>query len=108
MEDVLPGRDVVMEMKGGDDIAEHRQAPEQPDLLERAREAEPRALVRRQADDIDTVEDDPARIRLIEPAHQIEQRRLAGSVRSDDRKHAAMWNIERNIAHRLHAAEPLV
>src|SRR5271166_1374354 len=108
VDEVLPGRDIVMNVKGGDDVVEHRQAPEQPNFLERARKTEPRALVRGQADEIDAVEDDAARIRLMEPAHQVEQRRLAGPVRADDRKHAAARSSERNIAHRLHAAEPFV
>ena len=39
MQEILPGRDVVMEVKSGDDVVEHGEVPEQPDLLERARDA---------------------------------------------------------------------
>ena len=56
MNDVLPGRDVMMDMKARDHVVEHRQVLEQPDLLEGAREAEPHALVRLPADEVDAVE----------------------------------------------------
>src|SRR5260221_10209449 len=79
-----------------------------PYLLKRAPEAEGYGFVRRKANEVEPVEDHPARIRLIEPAHQVEERRLAGPVRADDRKHAATRDGERNVANRLHAAEPLV
>ena len=39
MHDILPRRNIVMDMKAGDDVVEHGQLPEQPDLLERARDA---------------------------------------------------------------------
>ena len=76
-----------MDVKARDHVVEHRQALEQADFLECAREPEPRALVRRQADEIDAIEDDSAGVRLIKPAHQVEQRRFAGPVRPDDREY---------------------
>jgi len=106
--DVLPGRDVVVEVKGGNHVVEDRQAPEQPDFLKRTRKPEPRAPVRRQSNEIDAVEDDTTRIRLMDPAHQVEQRRLAGAIGPDDRKNLAVADIKRNLAQRLHAAKPLV
>ena len=64
--DILPRRDVVMDVKARDHVVEHRQLLEQPDFLECARDTEPHPPVHRQADEVDAVEDHPARIRLIE------------------------------------------
>ena len=94
MDNILPRGYIVTDVKGGDDIVEHRHAAEQPDLLERAGKPETRALVRRQPDELDTIEAHLAGIGLIEPAHQVEQRRFAGPIRTDDRKHLAGPNSE--------------
>src|SRR5262249_42665106 len=106
--DVLPARNVVMDMESGDDIAENRELLEKPYLLECSGEAEAYAFVRRHADEVDAVEDHSAGVRLIEPAHQVEQRRFARPVRPDDRKDAAMGDAERNIANRVYPAEAFV
>ena len=98
----------MMEMKGCYDIVEHGEAAEQPVLpgtFAQVRAA--RAPVCRHADEIDTLEDDPAGIWLSDPTHQVEQRRFAGTVGANDRKHRATRNIERNVANRLHSAKSL-
>ena len=85
VDEILPGRDGVMDVKARDDVVEHRKLPEQPDLLERARDAEPHAAVRRQCRPRSVPPKiKRAGIRLIDPADQVEQRRLAGAVRPDD------------------------
>ena len=54
------------------------------------------------------VEGQRAGIGLIDAADQIEQRRLAGAVRPDQREDRARRDGERDVAHRVHAAEALV
>ena len=56
VDEILPGRDVVMDVKARDDVVEHRQLLEQPDLLEGARDAEPHAPVRRQSAEVGAAE----------------------------------------------------
>jgi hypothetical protein len=64
--------------------------------------------VRRQADEIDAIKDHSPHVRLIDPAHQIQQCRFAGPVRTDDRGYFALPHAQRNVANRLHSAESLV
>ncbi len=45
---VLPGTDVVVDVKTCDDVLKNGELLEQPDLLERSRDAEPHAAVGRQ------------------------------------------------------------
>ncbi len=63
MHDVLPRRDRMMDMESSHHVVEHGQLPEQPDLLERAREPESHAAVRRQADQVGAVEASSSRRR---------------------------------------------
>ena len=53
-----------MDVKSRDDVLEHGELLEQPDLLERARDAEPHAAVRGQPGEIGAVEAQRAGIRL--------------------------------------------
>ena len=107
VKDVLPSWNVVVDVKPGDDVGEHRQLLEQSNLLERAPETEPHSAVCRQTDEVDTVEDHAPGVGLVESAHQIEQSRFSGAVRADDREDRAGWNIERDIGHCTNAAEAL-
>src|SRR5581483_6606526 len=65
--------------------------------LERARDAQARALVRRERGDLAVFEPDPSFARRQQPAQKVEERRLARAVRSDDRAHAAFGDLERDV-----------
>ena len=108
VQEILPGRDVVTQMKSGDHVLQRGEMPEQPDFLERARDPVADALMRAQVRELDPVEGDGAGVRPVDAAHEIEQRRLAGAVRPDDGVDRAGADGERNVAHRVHAAEALV
>src|ERR1700730_9533935 len=86
---ILPRGYIVTGVKRGDDVIEHGHAAEQPDLLERAGKPETRAPMRGKPDQLYTIQTHLAGIGLIQPAQQVEQRRLSGPVRPDDRKHLA-------------------
>ena len=65
------------------DVVEHRHAVEERQVLERARDAEPRHAVRREAGDVAPVEHDRALLRRIEAGDRVGQRGLAAAVRPD-------------------------
>ena len=55
--------------------------------------------------DVLAVEDDPARGRLVDAADQVEDRRLAGAVRADDREDLALLHVEADVVDGVDAAE---
>ena len=57
----------------------------------------PAMLVRAQASDVVSVEDDPAGIERLEAGDQVEQRRLAGAVRPDDAEDLALVHVEGDV-----------
>src|ERR1700736_5855943 len=105
VENVLPGWNGVMNVQRRQNVCEHAQVTKQPDLLKCARQPEPRAPMCRHSGEIAAVERHAARIGRIEPAHEIEQGRLARAVRTDDGKDGSAGNRKRKVAHRMHPAE---
>src|SRR5262249_22695420 len=89
-----------------DDIVQHRHAPERPyDLVgQRQTFADPR--VRRVAVDVDPAQHDPPAIRAQNSGDDAQQGGLAGAIRTDQAAKLALADLQRRIAHRLHAAEP--
>ena len=61
--------------------------------------------MRRQARDVVPLEADAAGCRLVDAADEIEDRRLAGAVRADDREDLALVDAEADAVDRLDAAE---
>src|SRR5262249_45349493 len=56
---------------------------------------------------IDAAEPDPSQLWCEDAIDQIEERRLAGTVRPDEAENFAALDGEAQLAHRLHAAETL-
>src|SRR5207245_2056668 len=77
---------------------------EQPDVLERPAHAARGDLVRTQADERVLLEPHLAGVGRVETGEHVEQRRLAGAVRPDDRGDPAVER-EVDIAHSGEAAE---
>src|SRR5215210_2763561 len=100
-------RDVLfrMAMAGGNYVVEHGHAREQPDVLKRSRDSEPRYLVRPKAVDARTCDPDVAGRRLINAGQQIKDRRFAGAVWSDEPVYFALTNIHRQLVYGDQSAE---
>ena len=81
-------------------VLEHRQ------ILERARDAEPRQPVGRKARDLPVLERDPACGRLEDPGDQVEHRGLAGAVRADQAEDLAAVDRKAHVGDGAQAAEP--
>ncbi len=75
--------------------------------LERAHHAEPRDLRRLLVGDVRTVEVDAAAGRRQELGREIEDRRLAGAIRADQRVDRAAIDVERQVLDRGEAAKLL-
>ena len=86
-------------------IGEHGGILEQFDVLERARDAEPRDVVRRLLRNVLIFEKNSARCRRIDPRDQVEDRTLAGAVGADDRENLALLDREADGIDRLQATE---
>ena len=87
-------------------LSSTRQAEEEPRLLVRAREAELRARARRRASSrrgrsSSTVPDVTRQV----ACDHVEERRLAGAVRAEDRAALAGDDLEVDVAYRMQAAE---
>ena len=72
----------VLRIGGDAEVLEHCRVVEQLERLERPRQPGPRSLERRQVCDVDIAEHD-ATFGRCEPADRVDERCLAGSVRSD-------------------------
>src|SRR4051812_22550072 len=99
MDEILPDGNVVVDVISGDDIIQYGQLLEEPNFLKRPRNTEPHAAMRGEPGEIRAVERQLTRIRLIDPAHQVEKRRFASAIRADDGEHRAVGNPERDVAH---------
>ena len=86
---------------------QHREMREQADVLERARDALERALRRARIHDRLALEQDLAGIGGENAGDEIEERRLAGAVRPDQRVDVAGRHLELEIVERVEAAEAL-
>ena len=87
---------------------ERREIGEQLIDLERARDAEPHALVRLQVRNVAPVEPDAAGARPQYAGQEIDERGLAGAVRADQRVARAALDLQRDVARGGDAAEALV
>jgi hypothetical protein len=83
-----------MAMPADQQILQQRGVGEQLDILEGPRDAQAGDGVWRRAGDVLAVEHQLAFGGVIDPADQIEDRRLAGAIGADDRKHLALLDIE--------------
>jgi hypothetical protein len=81
----------------GQQIVQDRHLREQLAVLERAREPEPRDLVRRAAGDVVAAQADRA-LAAVDAAHAIEHAGLAGAVRADEREQLAGLHRERHAS----------
>ena len=88
------------------DIVKHAHLAEQADILKRAGNAELVDLNRRLAVEADPVERDGARGGLVNAGQHVEDRRLAGTVRSDQTVQLPLFNGEIEAVDRLESAEP--
>src|SRR5207247_10133105 len=80
---------------------------EQVDVLDGPRAAERRDAARREARDVRALDDDPARVGVVEAADHVEHGRLAGAVGPDHRDDLALLDIEAHLRHGLDPAERL-
>ena len=86
-------------------VLEHRHLPEEPDVLERARDAEVGDLPRREAVDALAAERDGALRRRVHAGDAVEHRGLAGAVGSDEPEDGALGHVEADAADGAQAAE---
>src|SRR5947209_3237858 len=92
----------------GDNCLPHRQTWKHRGDLECARHPKPHDLEARLANDILSVEDDLAGIGPERAGDQVEEGRLAGTVRPDDRGQRAVGEVDRDVARCMDAAKFLV
>src|SRR4029077_11392888 len=93
-------------MSADPDIVEHRLRREQRQVMEGTADADLGDAVRRPAEQRAAVKQDFAAVRRVEPAHAVEQRRLAGAVRPDQAEDLSLFDRERNTVERDDTAEP--
>ena len=86
-------------------VLQHRRLVEQLDVLEGPRDPQRGDLVRRARQDALALEAYVALGGVVEPRDQVEDRRLAGPVRPDQREDLALLDGERNLVDRHDAAE---
>ena len=94
-----------MRVAADQQVLQNGRVLEQLDVLERARNAELGHFVRRQRGQLAPFELDLAGGRRVDAADQVEHRRLARSVRPDQREHLAALHIEADAIDRENAAE---
>ena len=85
----------------------HGHVQEQPQRLERARDAALRDHVRRQSEQRGPVEEDLAAVGAVDAGDQVEERRLAGAVRADHADDLALVDVQVEPVDHLQAAEGL-
>ena len=94
----------AMPMAPDQQVLQHGRVLEQLDVLERARDAALRHMMRRAGDRL-SLEQDAARGRRVDEADQVEDRGLAGAVRPDDGVDLALVDRKAHTVDRDHAAE---
>ena len=94
-----------LQRAAGHNVVERGHAAEQRHVLERACDAAVGSVVRAHLGARFALERDPALLRMVEAVDDIEHRGLAGPVRPDDRANFPFADVERHIAHCLHATE---
>ena len=86
-------------------VLQQRRVLEQLDVLEGAGDAQRGDAVRRHVGDVGAVEHQLAAGRLVDAAHQVEDRGLAGAVGADDGEDLALADVEGHAVDGLDAAE---
>src|SRR5207253_9037789 len=86
-------------------VVEDAHAPEQGDVLERARDPQLGPLMRFQTRDVAAAEHDPSAGRRVDAADAIENARLAGAVGADDGEELAGVDLEAHPGQGGHAAK---
>src|SRR5439155_5943777 len=94
-------------MHPDEDVLEGGHVLEEADVLERAADAALGDRMWRLAGDVLAVEDDPAGRRLVDAGQHVEERRLAGAVRPDQRDDRAARDREVDVVRRDETAELL-
>src|SRR4029077_6024870 len=87
------------------DVLERGHAKEDLQVLERPRQAPTRELLRRERAHILSSEPHASLLRKVEAGDDVEQRRLAGAVRTDDGEYEAGRDRQAHIIDRMHPAE---
>ncbi len=96
---------VLVQMAADHHVFQRGHAKEHLQVLERARQPARRQHMRRQIGDVLSEQHDLAARRLIKPRDHVEQRGLAGAVRSDDGENLARIDRERHVIDGADAAE---
>src|SRR5437763_3322266 len=96
---------LVVDMAADLDVVEDRQLLEQPDVLERARQAEGGDVVRLASPRRLAVDEDLAVGGLIDAGEHVEDGGLSGAVRADQSDQLVRLEQEVEVAHRGEAAE---
>ena len=79
---------------GRHDVLHHAHVQEEPQRLERARDAALADLVRLEADEAFPLEQDVAAVRPVDAGDQVEERRLPRAVRPDDADDLALVDVD--------------
>ena len=95
----------VAAVRSDDDVLLDRHGREELDVLERPRDAAVDDAVRRRPQQRLPVEDEIARLRLVQPRDHVEERRLAGAVRADQPDDLARVRLDRDVVQRDYPAE---
>ncbi len=99
--------EAVDRLAAGIDVLGDAQRADEAALLVDHRDAGVRGALLAQAGDRHTVQLDRAAVGLVDPRHQVHQRRLAGTVLADQRMNLAALHIERDVVDRAHAGKGL-
>src|SRR5262249_40681493 len=95
----------AMRVAADEEVLQDARMLEELDVLKGAGDAAAGDLVRRRAGDVLVLEDDAPRRALVDAAHQVEDRALAGAVGADDGEDLALLHLEADAVDRLDAAE---
>ena len=98
----------VVLLRGGHDVLEHRRGREKAQVLEGARDAARDYLEGLELRDALAFEDDVAARNVVDAGHEVEYRRLSGSVRPYEAGQLAFVYDEAHVADGLDAAERFV
>ncbi len=96
----LGARQVAAELE----VLAHRHAGEEAPPLRHDGDARRAEAMRRQARDVAAVKDEAAGARALDAGDGVDQRRLAGAVRADDREQLAGTNLDRDAPERRRRA----
>src|SRR5580704_13642791 len=104
-QDLLDETGALVGVPAKQQVLQHACMLKQLDVLEGARDAAARDLVRPHSGDVFALEQEPALGRVIDPAYKVEDRRLAGTVRADQGKDLARLDREADAIDGADAAE---